>query len=307
MKARFLRLRLVRSLLCSVLGALASSGCATAWLASEVTGVDWQQGEISKVEPSGAVEARVSVSARHVPGPAVVPPAEPVAPESPPPPVEPQPGPVEVHQVPAPLPSAQPPPPRPWPEGALALKCDEERRAERERVTRSLFRYDGTWKALTAFMFVAEAAMGTLSLVVGLQKNPKDGGLVGVGSFFALDALGTAILFFHPPEVRHTVSDGKGEWRANGAACPQDLAVRTSTGDFPVAPSGEVPVIGPWMLQTAVATADAALSLSWRGRDLPLAPSLEERCWWSTVSKSPAPFCRSPAREPTPTRVTLPK
>lgn len=307
MKGVRFRLCVVRSRLCTVLLALASSGCATAWLASEVTGADWQQGEISKVEPSGAVDSRLAVSPRHVAGPAVVPQAQPGAPEPVASPAEPRPGPIEVHQAPLPGPSAQPLPPRPWPEGALALQCEEEHRAERERVTRTVLRYDGTWKALTAFMFVAEAAMGTLSLVVGLQKNPKDGGLIGVGTFFALDAIGTAVLFFHPAEVRHRVAETPGQWRARAAPCPQDLAVRTPTGDFPVAASGDVPVIGPWMLQTSVVAPDTSLSLTWRGRDVPLTPSLEERCWWSTLSKSPAPFCRGPGHEPSPTRVTLTK
>jgi hypothetical protein len=156
-------------------------------------------------------------------------------------------------------------------------------------------------------MFVSEVAFSALLLGTGLQRSPPEGASVGLGAFFALDAIGTALLFFHPPELRHRVTEGRGQWRPGARECPEGLVVRTPTGDFPVTTSGEVPVVGPWMLQTAVASPDTSLSLSAKGSDAPLRPSLQERCWWSTLSRSPAPFCRGAGREPAPTSVVLPE
>ncbi|MCU0694913.1 MAG: hypothetical protein MUC96_00135 [Myxococcaceae bacterium] len=174
-------------------------------------------------------------------------------------------------------------------------------------MTRTVLRYDATWKPLTAVMFVIESAFSAILLATGFRNSPADGVTVGLGAYFGLDAIGTALLFFRKPELQTRVTEDRGQWRSAARECPAGLAVRTPTGDFPVATSGEVPVIGAWMLQTVVATPDASLSLSLKGRDAPLRPSLEERCWWSGLSQSPAPFCRGPGREPVPTSVAFPE
>lgn len=252
---------------------MSSSGCATVWTVLEVTGADWQQGEVSRTRPLGPEQRELRVSGEYVPpGPPVF--------------VEPQPGIVVVQPEVVTG--------RPFPQGALKLKCNEVARFTREEVTTTRFRYDGVWKALTAFMFVSEAALSTFLIWASFQRNDGklDGAPLGIGIGLGLDAIGTAVLFWHPPEARTKSHEQDGQWKSKSNECAPQLAVATSTGPFAVEKNGDVPGLGEWMLQHVVDTEETWLDLQLGQTIVPWRPEVLEKCEWSRLANSPAPFCR---------------
>lgn len=267
-------------------------GCATTWAAFEVTGVDWHQGHfVDEVEALGPAERRVRVKGTYQPA-APVAVAASVADSTPPPP-PPEPGPVSVVTEPPPVSTL---PGRPLPEGGVSLACTVEQRNSKERTHLSLVRYDGTWKAITAFAFVSEVAISSLLIWSSTKKATVDGVSLGIGAFIGLDALGVAALFFHPREVRQRVEEGPGTWRTQSTQCPDGLVVEAPTGDFAVQPDGRVPALEPWMLQVLVEKDDASLPLRVGDARAAYQPSHAERCAWSDAARSPAPFCRGTRR-----------
>lgn len=279
---------------------VSSSGCATLWTVFEVADVDWKQGSISNSRPLGPEERRLRVSAEYVP-----------------------PAPVEVVEAPPPLPAPEPwpgdvvvrpePPPevaagRPFPQGALKLKCVEQARFTREEVTETIFRYDGTWKALTGFMFVAEAALSGVLLWASTQhrSGQLDGLPFGIGLGFGLDALGTAILFWHPKQQKTKTWQQDGQWKARSNECTPPLAVSVSTGPFPVEKNGEVPGLGEWMLQHVVDTEETSLELRHGAAVVPWRLEVLEKCELAKKAQSPAPFCRWASGWRSPTEATIP-
>ncbi|MGV3625228.1 MAG: hypothetical protein ACO1OB_30735 [Archangium sp.] len=265
-----------------MLVSLSSSGCATLWTVLEVTGADWQQGESVSTKPLGPAERKLEVHGEYVP------PAPVVVSDAPPMPApEPVPGVVVVEPAPQPRGVG-----RPYPQGSLKLACAEQERFTREEVTKTIYRYDGVWKALTGFMFVAEAAISGLLLWASLSKDQIDAVPLGVGIFFGLDALGTAVLFWHPPQAKTKKWEQDGQWRVKSRECAPQLQVATSTGPFPVEKSGEVPGLGEWLLQHLVDTEETYVDLQLGQTIVPWRPEVLEKCAWAEQAQSPAPFCR---------------
>ena len=280
-KSRLGRPTAVARLLAVLMLGCASSGCATLWTVLEVTNSDWSQGRFTDhVEPIGPIEERVSVTGAYVPPDA--------QPTSPPPQdvvVEPQPGVVEVHpyaQVPVPM--------RPLPQGGVALRCSVERRASLEKRYETLYRYDAVWRVLAGFMVLSEGTLAGL-LTWSSTRDTIDPGPLVVGLYFAADALGTLVLAFHPKQELRRESTGPGEWKRENASCPEGLGVEVETGTFRVEPDGHVWNLEPWMLQHLVETTTAELHLTRGPQRATYAPSLQERCAWSDLAQSPAPFC----------------
>lgn len=272
---------------------MTSSGCATLWTVFEVTGVDWRQGEIQKTTPLGPEEKRLQVQGEYVAPPPVI--AQAV--EAPPP----MPGVVVVEPQPEPVGG------RPFPQGSLRFTCEEQARVTRERVDETYFRYDGVWKALTAFMFISEAAIASLLIWASTNEPGKiDGVPLGVGIGFGLDAIGTAILFWHGPEERKKSWEQDGQWKVKSRECTSPLSVAVSTGAFPVEKDGTVPGLGEWMLQHVVDTEDSALEFQLGSTVVPWRPEVLEKCEWAKQAQSPAPFCRWASGWRAPTVATIP-
>lgn len=269
---------LILSLCCFTL-----PGCATLWTVLEVTHSDWQQGESARETPIGPAQQRVKVSAAWRPEA----PPPPVAPVEAPPPAEPVPGVIDADPAPA-----RADPGFLVPNGALGFQCKTEQRSEKVHVVKELYRYDGTWKALTAFMFIAEAAMAGATLWAGL--NARSPAPVVVGAYAALDALGVAVLFWHPPETLHREYDGEGTWKTTAETCPAGLSVDTGEGAAPVGEDGAIGTVGHWALNT-VLWSDAA-TLPVRGADGAVQqydPNTDERCEWAQLGDAPRPWCRN--------------
>lgn len=266
-----------------------SSGCATVWAFLEVTDASWSNSGFDTVKPLGDEERRVVVSGRYAPP--APPEPQPVVEAPPMPPPQPEPGVVVVQPAPQPMPAPQTG--RPFPQGTLELACVEQSRFTREEVVRTNYRYDTGWKLLTAFSFVAEAALSTFLIWAAVNDPQKiEGAPLGIGIGLGLDAIGTAILFWHPPETQVKSSERDGVWKTQRSACPPGLAVSVQTGDFAVQPEGDVPGLGEWMLQHVVDTPETALMLKHRATVVPWQPSLLEKCEWSNLAQSPAPYCR---------------
>jgi hypothetical protein len=273
-----------------VLVAGLSSGCASFWAVAEVTDLSWSQGEYKEVEPLAPPEKRVRVSAEYEAPPPPPPPAlPPVAaePVTQPPVLEP--GPVTI--VPAPLVVVSDPR-RPLPVGALRLNCLVEKRNPRERVNETKFRYDGTWKALMVFFFISEAAFSTLLISASTKEGEPKVPLLVMGGVLGLDALGTAVLFFHPPEERKRVYEQEGPWNELSSACPSTLEVETPTGSVPVTAQREMTGFGEWLLQETVWSEEAKIALRAGASRNELNPTMSERCRWSDLARSPAPYCK---------------
>jgi hypothetical protein len=276
-------------------------GCATTWAVLEVTGASWSQGQSQHETPLSADEAQLQVSPRYEappPEPPAPPPAASASWSGPTPPPMPRRRyvPVPTPYAPAPSPSVaaaawEPPPPA---KGALRFDCEVQQRPPRVHVSRELYRYDGVWKAITGLMFLAEGAMAAVSLSSGLSSDHRDLGVVAVGGFFGLDALGTAILFWHPEQTVHEETDGEGTWRSVSKTCPVGLSVDTPQGPVAVRPDGTVGDAGPALLNVALDGPDVPLQLHYNlGDRVPLSPSSGLRCDWARAAGTQRDFCRT--------------
>jgi hypothetical protein len=293
------------------------SSCATLWAFNEVTGSDWSQGEQQRVVPTGPEARRTRVSFEYRPEARV-----PVTPEPPPPPsaapVDPAPGVVLIDPSGSP-PWASPAPAAPaLAEGTLGLTCTTERKYETVRRHRTLYRYDGVWKLWTGFMFIAEATMvGVVTAFIAprLSRGQPLGasevfGLVA-GGYLALDALGTAILFWHPRQVMVRESNEPGRWELLSSDCP---ALRVETGETPAAVDAQghllpAPRLGRWALNAAVWSPDITFTVSLPdGGQRQLNPSEDERCAWAKLGGVRRDWClglRVP--QPRPTELEFPR
>lgn len=261
-----------------------ASGCATLWTVLEVTGADWGQSTgVDHVEPLGPIEERVVVTGRYqapTAGPVdAPPPSQVLAPE-----LTPSPGPQPVLG-------------RPLPQGGVALHCEVARRPTRERRYETVYRYDAVWRVLAGFFALSEGAFSALLSATSVKDGQvTSAGALAAGIYLGLDALGTVVLAFHPAQKVHREREAEGTWKRTDAACPEGLGVEVETGTFPVLGDGHVPELEPWMLQHLVETSLATLRLQWGPQRVDYAPTLEERCAWSDLAQSPAPFCAGVAR-----------
>ena len=294
----------VRRLASSVLAVLLLPGCATTWAAMELAGADWHQGQTWRETPTGPRERRAALRLEYVANPAPPPQVEGTEPSAapvgePPAALADEGAPADA---PAPCAACPPrqapeptPPPAPVPRGGLRLACEEQGRFATVHVDRELYRYDGVWRVLTAFALLSEAAFAGLSAWQATQLRGGDKSPVPwivIGSYAALDAIGTAVLMFHPPQTLYRSHDGPGAWKTEATSC-EGLALEVAGGAVPTSPDGGLWGWEPWLLQTVLASGDTRVFAQLGQDRVELTPSAVDRCTWARAAGVDHPSCRA--------------
>ncbi len=157
-------------------------------------------------------------------------------------------------------------------QGRPSLSCKAAQHA-RETVYRSSFRYGKSWKKAMALAFVAEAAFAT-GMYFGTRSSekPEDrlAGKVGAG-FFALDAIGTAALFFAPRKetFSHVERDANTQLRED---CPEGLTLEIAGTTYPVDAAGHIGEAGEVALEDWTNARTGTLLVGYAGRVNELRP-----------------------------------
>jgi hypothetical protein len=224
--------------------ALAASGCATTWIATQGAGVArvWDEGVNEATVPLPGVDERLNVTL-------------PLA--------------IEYTATATPAPGAPASVAEPF-----ALTCSTDQRA-RDVVYHSAFRYGKRWKTMSGVMALVEGALATAFLLSRDQKPEY----VVYGGFFGIDAAITAALFFIPrkeiyrteeqPSVTHVRSD-----------CPEGMVLAIGADQFPVDAAGRIGEVGEVALDAWMSEPTGPLQLSVAGqvRRLEIGPG--EQCMW---------------------------
>lgn len=157
----------------------------------------------------------------------------------------------------------------------IALSCRSAQHA-RDAVYRSSFRYGKGWKKATATMFLTEAALATAILLAGDRDQPKT---YAYGGFFALDAIGTAALFFAPRKesYRRTEVDTRTPLRED---CPDGLTLEIAGNTFAVDAAGRLGDAGEVALDDWMKAPAGALLVGLAGRTTELRVSANDQCTW---------------------------
>jgi hypothetical protein len=247
-----------------VLAALATSGCFTGWVTTQAVGGAkfLDEGARDETVPQGGVEERLAVSI-------------PLA--------------IDYDYAPAAAgTSPSTPQQRDRTERPFALTCST-RQYGQDRVYHSAFRYGSKWKKTTAVSFFIEAALGATFLLIDRYRGTDDPmtandrtGLL-VGGFFALDAIGTAAIFFIPRKEVFTVED-KAVMTPIRDDCPEGLVLEIAGTSFPVDALGGIGELGEVALDEWMRASDGApggaLALTFEGRAMPLRVDTREKCAW---------------------------
>ena len=227
--------------------ALAASGCATTWIATQAAGAArvWDEGVNEATVPLPGVDERLNITL-------------PLAIEYTSPATPPTPGAL------APAPVAEP----------FALACSTDQRA-RDLVYHSAFRYGNRWKTMSGIMALAEGALATAFL---LSRDQKPEYIV-YGGFFGIDAAITAALFFIPrkeiyrtdekPSVTHVRSD-----------CPDGMTLAIGADQFPIDAAGRIGEVGEAALDAWMTEPTGPLQLTVAGQVRTLDVGPGEQCMW---------------------------
>ncbi len=170
----------------------------------------------------------------------------------------------------------------------FALTCSTRQHAQ-DRVYHSAFRYGSKWKKTTAISFLVEAALGAAFLLLDRNRDLNDPmaandrtGLLA-GGFLALDAIGTAAIFFIPRKEVYTVED-KAVVTPIRDDCPEGLVLEIGGDAYPVDALGAIEEAGEIALDAWMRASDGApgggLALTFEGRAMPLRVDARERCAW---------------------------
>ncbi|HEX5061073.1 MAG TPA: hypothetical protein VFV99_17025 [Kofleriaceae bacterium] len=145
--------------------------------------------------------------------------------------------------------------------GDAALSCKSAQHA-RETVYRASFRYGSGWKKATALAFVTEAAIATAYALAGNRDDPRT---YVYGGFFAIDAVGTAALFFVPRKDRFakTERDVATPLRED---CPEGLTIEIAGTTYPVDAAGKLGEAGELALEDWLKAPTGELLASYAGR-----------------------------------------
>ncbi|HEY5947994.1 MAG TPA: hypothetical protein VIV40_21005 [Kofleriaceae bacterium] len=177
-------------------------------------------------------------------------------------------------------------------QGELALSCKSTQQA-RETVYRSSFRYGSGWKKATALGFVTEALLGTALYIAGQHAtDSEDHGMSSklAGGFFAVDAIGTAALFFVPRKDKFSRSerDSSTPLRKD---CPEGLTLEIAGNTFAVDAAGRIGDAGEVALDDWMKAPTGALLVGFAGRTTELRVSDAEQCSW-LVARDPMHACK---------------
>lgn len=238
--------------------AVASSGCATTWLVTHATDSTrvWDESVREQVVPRPGVEERLTVTM----------------------PLAPQLAPATTTTATATA-SGQPGAPAaaatPRAELPFALRCVSEQRAS-DDVYHSAFRYGKRWKTGTAVMFLAEGAAATALLLAGKRESAEP----IYGAFFALDAIGTAALFFAPRREIYR-KDARATTTQVRTDCPEGLVLVIGGDSFPVDAAGRIGEVGEVALDDWMAAPSGPLLLQFAQQTIDLRIGAAEQCAWS--------------------------
>lgn len=226
------------------------SGCFSFWGLTQITGTQsaWEQNVREEAVPMPGVEEQLVVSV-------------PMGFE-----YEPAPYRSPSDTTPAPAPVMKP----------FQLTCNASQRG-RNAVYRSAFRYGSRWKKLTAISFLAESAIATAVLLGGDRDSPKT---QLWGGFFAVDAIGTAAIFFIPRKEIYR-KDEKPVITPLRSDCPEGLVLEIGGDSFPVDPAGRLGELGDAALDQWMAAPAGNLQISLAGRTMLLPVGPNELCAWN--------------------------
>lgn len=239
----------MRALIAAALS-LTLTGCFSFWGLSQITGTQraWEQNVREESVPVPGVEENLLVTL-------------PLGFES-----EPVPYRSSTDTTPPPAPVMKP----------FAIICNANQRG-RDTVYRSAFRYGSRWKKSTAIAFLAEAAIATAVLLGGDHTTPKN---QLWGGFFAVDAIGTAAIFFIPrKEIYHT--DERTVITPLRNDCPDGLVLEIGGDSFPINAAGRLGELGDAALDQWMAAPTGALQVSLHGRTTLLLVGANEQCAWN--------------------------
>jgi hypothetical protein len=240
-----------------MVGMLMTSGCFTTWTLTQLSGTArvWDENVREQVVPLPGIEERLTVTM-------------PLVTE-----YEYQPAP---YQAAGATPVAAPPPKaKPW-----ALGCDATQRG-RDVVYHAAFRYGSSWKKGTAIAALVEGLSASLLLLVADRKPDN----VLAGGFFAVDALGSAILFFAPRKEIYR-KDERLVTTPVRTDCPDGLMLDIAGTAFPVDAAGQIGELGDAALDEWMHAPNGPVSLSIAGQNLDLRLGEAERCAWLRDHKS---------------------
>lgn len=226
------------------------SGCFSFWGLTQVTGTQsaWEQNVREVSVPMPGVEDQLVVSF-------------PLG--------------FEYESVPYRSPSETTPAPPPV-KKPFQLTCSAQQRG-RDTVYRSAFRYGSRWKKYTAISFLAESAIATAVLLGGDRDTPK---VQLWGGFFALDAIGTAAIFFIPRKDIFQTAE-KTVITPVRSDCPEGLVLEIGADSFPVNAAGRLGELGDAALDQWMAAPAGSLQLSLEGRTTLLLVGANEQCAWN--------------------------
>ena len=227
-----------------------TSGCFSFWGLTQITGTQsaWEQNVREESVPMPGVEESLIVTL-------------PLA-------IEYEPLPYHNPQDTTPAPA-----PRPRP---FELACRAQQRG-RDTVYRSAFRYGSRWKKLTAISFLAESAIASAILLGGDRDKPK---VQLWGGLFAIDAIGTAAIFFIPRKEIYR-KDEKPVITQLRSDCPDGLVLEIGGDSFPVNAAGRIGELGDTALDQWMAQPAGTIQISLEGRSMLLLVGANEQCAWN--------------------------
>ncbi len=251
------------------------TGCFSFWGLSQITGAQsaWEQNVREERVPLPGVEENLVVTL-------------PLGFE-----YEPAPYRSSTDTTPAPAPVVKP----------FAITCNAHQRG-RDTVYRSAFRYGSRWKKFTAISFLAESAIATAVLLGGDRTTAKT---QLWGGFFAVDAIGTAAIFFIPRKEIYQQTE-KTVITPLRTDCPDRLVLEIGGDSFPINAAGRLGELGDAALDQWMAQPTGALQVSLDGRTALLLVGANEQCAWNRARHPErAPGCNAYA-SPREVTVSLP-
>lgn len=130
-----------------------------------------------------------------------------------------------------------------------------------DTVYRAAYRYGKGWKRTTALMFLTESLLAT-AIYFGKPDDP--GHVIGAG-FLAVDAVGTAALFFIPRKEIYA-TETKPVTTAIREACPDGLVLEIASETYPIDAAGSVGELGQLALDDWMRAPNSSLLVDFMGR-----------------------------------------
>ena len=152
----------------------------------------------------------------------------------------------------------------------------------REKVYRAATRYGKGWKYVTATMFVLEGALAALYI---LSDESKPQQVIG-GWLLAADALGTGALFFVPSrdvyetKVNTTLTPVRSD-------CPEGLTLELAGRQVAVEANGEIGDLGAALLKEQMERSNTPVRVSLGQNSADVFISGADRCSWARRTQHP--------------------